>query len=461
MTKVCTQYADRVLIRPSYQYKDLLKLSLEKQQNYRRQGIRPGSKVLLCEHNSINLLSKLHALWELSAVPCLVPHRLTEDKRKECETIVRNETNNDDDRFGSVDALVMFTSGTSANTPKGVRLSHTNLCMHTQMIQEHVPSKMLTQDDRSFSFLPWTHCYGLMGECFTIMNRGASMGILSPQPSFSFPRFYRELQLTQPTVLFVVPYLLELILERDKLVRQFIPNPRIRRGLWFGTKLRMIVSGGAALRPQVRRAYWETLEIPVYQGYGCTEMSPMVALQTDFDVDDTSVGTLLPDIQWQLRNDDELWVNGPNRFVGYLASPSLPYPTFHNTKDRARVDETTQKLWITGRSSDVVKLKNGRFMNVQDIESTIKDTIPYALDVCVWQQQPSGDFVGVVHVRNGFKTFQPRRVQIFSEDILLLCRTEPFKKMGDGTMTMKGEMCRPFIQSTFDQEFPPHQNLHP
>lgn len=457
MTNVCKRYADRTLIRPSYQYKDVLKMSKEKQDAYRRQGIRPGSRVTLCEHNSISLLSKLHALWELAAVPCLVPPRIPQDKRQQCEQLARKSFF-DDDRMGSVDALIMFTSGTSATIPKGVRLSHTNLCMHIDMIEEHVPTDMLTHDDCTFSFLPWTHCYGLMGECFTVMNRGASMNVLSPecQTAFSFPRFYRDLQWTQPSVLFVVPHLLEVIIERDRAIRKYIPSKRLRRSLWFGKNLRFIVSGGAVLRPHVRRQYWEELEIPIYQGYGCTEMSPMIALQTTFDVDDMSVGKLLPHIQLRLE-DNEVWVNGPNRFRGYAMEPSLSYDAFHNTRDRGYLDSRGQ-LVLTGRTSDVVKLKNGRFMNIQDLESTLKDMVPYAVDVCLWQQESTGDFVGVVHIDHPrFSMDIPDhkfgKVRIFSEDVTVLCLKESFKKVGDGTMTIKGEKCRPFIQSMYDAHF--------
>lgn len=457
ISNVCKQHADRVLIRPSYQYKDLLKSSNEKQHAYRRQGVRPGSKVVLSEHNSIALLSKMHALWELAATPCLIPARTPNDKKRECQDILRRHDRHDVDtseRMGSVDALIMFTSGTSAQTPKAVRLSHTNLCRHIEMVSEHVPTEMLTPNDRTFSFLPWTHCYGLMGECFSVMDRGGSMGILSPecQLHFSFPRFYRDLQLTQPTILFVVPQLLETILQRDEQIRRFIPSSRLRRGLWFGKSLRFIVSGGGPLRPHVRRAFWEHLEIPILQGYGCTEMSPMIALQTEFNVDDLSVGKVLPHVDIKFK-DNEVLVNGPTRFVGYIQEAPLPHFAFHNTRDRGYLQEDGS-LVLTGRTSDVIKLSNGRFVNIQDLESTMKEMVPYARDACLWQVPSSGQFFGVVHVdQQQPSTPRRRRVRIFSETVDIICVTEPFKKIGDGTMTLKHEMCRPAIQKLFERYF--------
>jgi long-subunit acyl-CoA synthetase (AMP-forming) len=450
-SKVCTKYADQVLVRPSFTYKDLLKLSQEKKVEYIGKNIQKGDRVVISEYNSINFLGKLNALWSLHATPCLISPKIHSDKRVQYEKMLMQSKIDVDT---SPEALLMLTSGTSSTNPKGVRLSHSNLTNHTEILREHIPNRMFGSSDRTLSFLPWTHCYGLMGECFSVMDRGASMSILSTraQQQFGFPTFFKDIQLCQPTILFVVPYLLEVIAKRDEQLRKLITNRSMRRSFWFGNHIRYIVSGGAYLKPEIRQAFWNYLDIEIIQGYGCSEMSPMVSLQTNFQPRDLSVGEILPTIQVDIR-DNEVWVNGPNRFLGYVGEEQLSCSEFYNTKDTGYVKNN--KLYLTGRSSNIVKLSNGKFVDIQNIENMLIELIPYCRTACVWKGDDQRLY-GIAHVVDipysvDIADGKTAYYKCFEEDIeITLCKTS-FLSPTDGTLTIKGEMCRPIIRSLYEK----------
>lgn len=447
ISNVCNRHANRTLIKPNFLYKDLLAQTKKEKENYRSKNISSGDRVVLAEYNSPEFLGKLNALWQIGATPCLVSPKLNEKKKEKWQSLLTTSSVTSDEP----EALLMLTSGTSSKTPKGVRLTHRNLVAHMDMLREHIPAKMFNENDRTLSFLPWTHCYGLMGECFSVMDRGASMAILSKraQEQFRFPTFFKDLQLCQPTILFVVPYLLEVIMRKDESMRTLITNRQIRKKFWFGSNVRYIVSGGAYLKPEIRRAYWKQFDIEIIQGYGCTEMSPMVSLQKTYDPMDDSVGDILPNIQIDIR-EDEVWTNGPNRFLGYVGENPLQLSDFYNTRDRGYVKNG--KLYLTGRSSNIIKLSNGKFIDIHLIEMTLKDQIPYCRQVCVWRNDDDGKFYGVAHVvnhRRGEEATYHRTYKCFDEDVSIFLQKVSFVSPLNGTMTQKGEMCRPMIRSLY------------
>lgn len=448
-SEICKKHAERVFVRPSFRYKDLSKLSKDKKQDFLGQNIKKGSRVIVSEYNSVDFLAKLNALWEIGATPCLVSPKLSLSKKEACENLMLHSNPE-----STTDAMLLLTSGTSANMPKGIRLSHGNLTSHVEMLREHISQEVFSSNDRTFSFLPWTHCYGLMGECFSVLDRGASMSILTPssQEQFSFPLFFRDLHWCQPTILFVVPYLLEVILKRDLQMRKLISNRKIRRTFWFGGKLRYIVSGGAHLKPEVRKAFWDDFDVEILQGYGCSEMTPMISLQRSFNFLDTSLGELLPNVQVDVRNN-EIWVNGPNRFQGYLDETALSFAEFYNTKDMGYVKDG--RLYLTGRSSHIVKLSNGKFMNLTEMEKTLMEMIPFCQDVCIWKAADH-NFYGVAHIINTPREYEgvfEKTYRCYEQDIRIHLQKTTFLSPMDGTLTLKGEKCRPVIQSLYNNHF--------
>jgi long-subunit acyl-CoA synthetase (AMP-forming) len=155
----------------------------EEYQIMNQKKIYPQQRVLLSEPNSPMLLAKMGALWEQNAIPCLLSPSMNRPNREHCISLLQKEP------YGQQqEALILFTSGTSS-LPKGVVLSHTNLTSQLEMLHQHSPMKLLHDHSRSVALLPWTHCYGLIGECLMMMQRGGS---LSPLPKFNIFHYLRE-----------------------------------------------------------------------------------------------------------------------------------------------------------------------------------------------------------------------------------------------------------------------------
>jgi len=407
--KVCKRHGDRFLM-PGCRFRDLWGHTSTVPR-------KKAERVIVSGFNGAPLLREIIGLWRQGAVPCLIPPTLSADRRRYCQELIGRH--DPDDR----EAVIMFTSSTSGSHPKGVRLSHDNLLSHIRMLREHVPESMFGPEDRTFAFLPWTHCYGLMGECMSVMDRGASMGVMS-QP-WSVPRFVWGMHTTKPTILFVVPKLLTMI-------------GRYPRWLWGGHRLRCIVSGGAYLPPRVRGSF---PGLPILQGYGLTEMSPMVALQNSFDpTNHDDVGSLLPGVSVELTDDHEIVVNGPNRFLGYLGEPDLLPHTPYATGDCGRI-EKDGRLVLLGRNSEMIKLSNGRFVSLTDVEEDIVRSCPSIREICLWQT-PYGLFGVVCSPRMISRVSSPR----FGMNVCVVSTREPFLR---DSMTMKGEKARGAIRSRF------------
>jgi long-chain acyl-CoA synthetase len=214
-------------------------------------------------------------------------------------------------------ADLIYTSGTTGK-PKGVELTHLNLTSNVKsavrsMVED--PSDFVRQNDRSLAFLPWAHSYGQTCELWSGMSHGASMGICRGIPSI-----LEDLQLVKPTVLFSVPTLYKRIYDgvhnlvetssplRKKLMKKALYLGRqnadyqhgkrgplgLLEGLQykaldsvvlskirdrFGGRLRHGFVAGAATPLEVLH-FMDSLSIPVCEGYGLTETSPIICLNT-------------------------------------------------------------------------------------------------------------------------------------------------------------------------------------
>jgi long-subunit acyl-CoA synthetase (AMP-forming) len=259
------------------------------------------------------------------------------------------------------------------------------------MLDEHVSNDMINDRDRTVSFMPWYHSYGLC-ELLSVMHRGACT---FPHVYTTPIRHWASIQYVQPTILFTVPRLLELI--HDKIVN----SPRIYgslsqdllRSVWFGKEIRFVISGGAPLNQEVKLFYHNTMGLRILQGYGCTEMSPMISLETVFDGYGTHTGPLLPGIWLEDRVDGKICVNGPNRFMGYLGEPLQSKLDYYDTGDVGL--HLHGKLYIHARASNSIKLSNGKFINFMDIEHHLKKQKKVE-HVCVLHHERYSNLVAVV-----------------------------------------------------------------
>ena len=422
--KLIQQGRDRICIHP-HTFNDLHHLSKE----YRKLlNVKPMERVMVSGHNSIHLLARIKAIWDLNGIPCMLPNKCTPDTKKHCEQLI-HETDGTPE-----EALVVFTTGTSSLQPKGVRLSHDNLVSHLSMLREHVPRDLLNETDLTIPILPWYHCYGLMGECFTMMDRQAQMKTL---PSGYSPFvFFQYMQFYEPTVLFVVPKVIERILERDRILRPLLPLT-YRRQCWFGPKMRYLVSGGASLDPNLLEECKKHLAIDIYQGYGCSEMSPMISLQTSPSPLDS--GKILPGVSVSFSSTNEIIVKGRNRFMGYLGEEELSPDATYATGDTGYVKDNL--LYVTGRLKNIVKLSNGRFVNLDLTEEHVKKTIHGIEQICIWEER--GSLAGVVY---GKKIDKYAVRQMKQVDLWILHEPLTVEK---GECTLKGEFRRAVIKERY------------
>jgi len=410
---------DRICIAP-YRYSDIPRLA-------RDIRLPKEARIPITEHNGIHFLARLYAIYQQNSVPYLFSHKLMPDARAECERLCRENPPVEDE------GMVVFTSGTSAGTRRGVRLSHDNIASHIEMIREHVPPATLGPDDRTAPILPWTHCYGLLGECFSVMDRLGTM-----KTSSTMMGWFYAIHTHHPTILFVVPRILEVVLQRDRVLRKRL-SVETRRRLWFGPTIQFLVSGGAALPTRIEKEMRDELGVRVLQGYGCSEMSPMISLQTGLGDDGVNVGPLLPGVEARFSDDNEILVRGPNRFMGYLGEETMPSDVWYHTGDVGYM--SSDRLNIIGRKSSRVKLSNGKFIDVDVLQRQVETMVDRR--VCVWER--GGLLHGVVMCPTW------GTIRLLRERwgwVVWHSRDKPLD-IADGTLTIKGEACRPVLMEMY------------
>jgi long-chain acyl-CoA synthetase len=204
------------------------------------------------------------------------------------------------------------------------------------------------------------------------------------------------------------------------------------------------VSGGAALDTPLFHELATELKVDVYQGYGCSEMSPMISLQKTPSAD--HAGPLLPSLEVCFSEEDhELLVRGPNRFMGYLGQPALPPQEYYRTGDTGILNHEGC-LVITGRKGGTVKLSNGRFVSLDHVQDQLIKSVSGLEQACVWVQ--GGYLYGVGY---GHDVLQSD-IDGFRLNIRFKLLQKPFT-VPDGTLTIKGQPRRGAIRALYSANF--------
>ena len=301
-------------------------------------------------------------------------------------------------------ASILYTSGTTGE-PKGVMLTHGNFASNVNATLELIP---FGPDDVTLSFLPLTHALERMVE-FAYLAAGASIAYAE-----SFDAVTRNIAEIRPTVVATVPRALEKI--HARILETVRLSPGIRRALFtsamalgrgavrarlesralpwlirvlhpaadrvvfstlrgrLGGRLRFLISGGAPLAPEICE-FFHAIGIPVLEGYGLTETSPVVAVNTLARTRIGTVGQVLPNVDVRIAEDGEILVRGPNVMKGYFRNEeatraALEGGWFH-TGDIGRLDEDGY-LAITDRKKDILKTSGGKMVAPQPIENLLK-----------------------------------------------------------------------------------------
>ncbi len=305
---------------------------------------------------------------------------------------------------GSELATIVYTSGTTG-PPKGVMLSHANILENASAGLRQVP---VYPCDIFLSFLPLSHTLERTVGFFIPMMAGACIAHVR-----SIDRLADDLKAVRPTVLVSVPLIYERIYK--KILQELSAKPSLqrrifslavdagwkrflrhqgRRGwtpillLWpllnlsaakqvmagFGGRLRLAISGGAPLAEQLARVFI-ALGLDLLQGYGLTETSPVVSVNTPGNNLPESVGLPLPGVEVMLAPDSELLVRGPNVMLGYwrdakATEAAIDHEGWLHTGDLARID-ATGRITITGRGKEIIVLSSGEKVPPAELETAI------------------------------------------------------------------------------------------
>ena len=314
--------------------------------------------------------------------------RIPEVAFEELEAAIAGLPQPEDVDIGPDDlAEIMFTSGTTGD-PKGVMLTHRNLTANIEGISQYISCD---PSSRLLSILPLSHMYEQMGGLFMTLHHGASVTYPTSRQPAVLTRTMRERKIT---IMLLVPQGLELLMngiEREvarqgkealwgKLLKVAERTPfRLRRHLFrrvhkqFGGKLDFIVSGGAALDPELGRK-WELLGVKIVQGYGATEASPVISNHTIWERRHDSTGRPLPNVEVRISSVGEILVRGDNITPGYWRAPEETAKAFDGdwycTGDLGYFDDEGF-LHIQGRMKDMIVLPSGQNVFPEDIQAVL------------------------------------------------------------------------------------------
>ncbi len=296
-------------------------------------------------------------------------------------------------------ASIIYTSGTTGIS-KGVMLTHGNMA-------SNIDCSLIGFDMRpglvSISFLPLSHVtarhvdFGMLYHGVTLaycpFMENLTQTFLEVQPSVcvSVPRVYEKIYAKAETQARGFPkraiYRWALSVGRENkpsiLVGKTPASPRwklanklvfskIRAGL--GGKIETFISGGAPLGRELAE-WFATVGIRIHEGYGLTETSPVIAVNTPINHRIGTVGKILPNVEARIAEDGEILVRGPSIFKGYWNRPEETQNAFQDgwfkTGDIGNIDADGY-LSVTDRKKELIKTSGGKFIAPQPIENSLK-----------------------------------------------------------------------------------------
>jgi long-chain acyl-CoA synthetase len=313
-------------------------------------------------------------------------------------------------------ATLIYTSGTTGE-PKGVMLTHWNLTFN--VINSSDEALAFSRDDTSLSYLPFSHVFE-RAVVYTLIYLGVGMNLAE-----SIDTVAANLLEIRPTIMTSVPRMFEKIMGKiteqgmtagfpkanivrwsidvgkrwAKLQHQGEPIPfglqfqyNFAKKLFYdkiynekmGGRVRYFLSGGAPLANDIAY-FFLAMNIPILQGYGLSESSPVISMNTPTANRVGSVGKIVKNVEVKLADDGEILARGPNILQGYFNKPQATRDSFDGdwfkTGDVGKFDRD-QFLYITDRKKELLKTSGGKYIAPQPIESAIKGSM-YVAQVMV------------------------------------------------------------------------------
>jgi long-chain acyl-CoA synthetase len=377
-------------------------------------------------------------------------------------------------------ATICYTSGTSGR-PKGVMLSHGNIIANVTSCQG---CRMARPTDLFLSVLPLSHMFERTGGYYLPLSLGAKVVYAR-----SVAQLAEDLASQAPTVMFAVPRIFEKFMARidqtlaassakrwlfdqcaergwrvenregdflDRLLvpllRALVAKPILAR---LGGRMRLTVVGGAALDPEIAHAFIG-LGLPMLQGYGMTEASPVISVNRDDDNDPDSVGQALPGVEVRIGAGGELLARGGNVMLGYWRNDeatraSIDADRWLHTGDVAQIREG--RIYILGRVKDILVMSNGEKLPPQDVEFALLHDPVFEQVMLVGEGRPFLTLLAVTkeddeqallaHANERLKDF-PRWVRIRH----CIATSDPWS-IENGLLTPTLKLKRPLVLAKF------------
>ena len=342
-----------------------------------------GPKFIICSDETEKNVKEAVSLYDKGQVTIInVDSHLIDENKME---IIKKGDFELENPEGDSIATMLYTSGTTG-FPKGVMLTFNNLSSELEGLEK---KNLLEPSDQILALLPFHHVLPLTATVLIILKYQASIVFVKKIAS---KEILEALDKNNVTALVGVPRVFKLFYDgiKQQIDSKFITRTiyklmtkiksfKIRRKVFvkvhekFGGKLTFIVSGGAKLDPEIGEFY-ETLGIYVQEGYGLTETSPVIAVNTRKERKIGTVGKKLDNIEAKIV-DEELWVKGPIVMKGYYNKPEktaevITEDGWFKTGDLASIDDEGY-ITIRGRRNSMIVLSNGKNIDPEKLENKV------------------------------------------------------------------------------------------